>query len=373
MSKVASFEEDNLIYNRFDLIYGNDYVKMEMEDQEYIYHISVHMDQKKAVLNIWGKNLPKHVFEQTIDQVFNKYINIRHIEISQGTNDYQGCLYSHNDIRIVMPEIKEELLQRIKPKSRSTLKRKVHMLEKQCGPLSIETYGLDIPQEYVNLYFQWKRESHGTDYGMSPQKYLQEYHVTDAMLMKAGERPIGIIFYCMVEDTAYLENLSFDSELAEYSPGYITYVLSLEELIAKKCRLLFLGGGDYEYKRRFGAEERIVYSGSIYRKEVFDEVNQFFDIQGIHVFAIYGLGTGGEEFLHITNHIKAELAYGIDRQEKKFDMLQTYTPMEKFPEVDAVLITLKKHNEEIEQFLKQRFAKVFYWEDMAKRGIFEGL
>lgn len=373
MSKVVSFEEDNLIYNRFDLIYGNDYVKMKMEDQDYIYNISVHVDQEKAMLNIWGKNLPKHVFEQTIENVFNKYANIRYIEVTQGVNDYTGCLCRCKDIRIAMPETIDELLQRLKSKHRYNLNRQIHMLEQQYGPLFIETYGIDIPQEYVNLYFQWKRESHGTDYGMSPKKYLHEYHVTDAMLMKAGERPVGIIFYCMVEDTAYLENLSFDSEFAEYSPGYITYVLSLEKLIAKKCRLLFLGGGDYEYKRRFGAEERLVYSGSIYRKDIFDEVNRFFDIQEIRVFAIYGLGTGGEEFLHIRNHIKVELAYGIDRQEKKLDMLQTYTPMETLPEVDAVLITLKKHNEEIELFLKQRFTKVFYWEDMAKRGIFQEL
>lgn len=370
---MESFDEDNLIYNRFDLIYGNNFEKMEVVYQGKTYSIAIHYNNGRAVLNVWGKKLPQWVFEQLIKNVFRSHIEIRYIEIIQGGNNYQNCLCEGNDIRIIIPKTKQELLQRLKSKHRYNLSRQIRMLEEQYGYLSTGSYGKNVPYKYVDLYFMWKKESHGIDYEMSPQQYLNEYHVTDAILVKAGGRPVGIIFFCLVEDTAYLENFSFDSELARFSPGYITYVLFLEELIAKKCNLLFLGGGDYEYKKKFGAEERIAYNGLIYREEVFEEVNRFFDIEGIHVFAIYGLGTGGEEFLHIRNRIKAELAYGIDKQEKKVEMLPTYTPTEELPHADAVLITLKKHNEEIEQFLKHRFEKVFYWEDMAKRGVYKRL
>lgn len=371
MDRRAGFEEDNLIYNRFDLIYGNDFEEIEISYQERTYSIAMHQDNEMSVMNVWGKKFPQCVFEQAVEGVFRKHAGIRYIEITRGGNDYQECLCRGNDIRIELPETKQELMQRLKAKHRYNLKRQIHLLEEQYGPLSTASYDLNIPYEYVELYFKWKKESHGIDYCLSPRQYLDEYHVTDAIVVKAGARSIGVIFFCVVEDTAYLENFSFDSELARYSPGYITYVLSLEELILKNCRLLFLGGGDYEYKKRFGAEERTVYSGAVYRKEVFDEVNRFFDAQGIHTVAIYGLGTGGEEFLCIRDHIKAELIYGIDRNEKKLDTLQTYTPIETLPGVDAVLITLKTHNAEVEQFLRQRFARVFYWEDISRKGIFE--
>ncbi len=373
MSRTVDFEEDNLIYNRFDLIYRNDFTDMEFQYQDHVYSISLHQDGEKAVMNVWGKVFPQCVFDQAVEEAFRMHAGIRYIEITQGGNNYRECLCRSNDYRIMMPATKNDLMQRIKSKSRNTLKRKLRILEEQYGSLDTVSYGLNVPSEYVELYFKWKKESHGINYNMSPAQYLEEYHVTDTILVKAGGRPVGIMFFCMAEDTAYLENFSFDSELARYSPGYITYVLFLEELISKRCRLLFLGGGDYEYKKRFGAEERTVYNGAIYREEVFEEINLFFDTEGIRTYAIYGLGTGGEEFLCIRNRMKAELIYGIDRTKKEIDTLQTCTLEEEFPEADAILITLKTRNAEVEKFLKQRFSRIFYWEDMAKRNNFKQL
>lgn len=371
MERKADFDEDNLIYNRFDLIYKNDFEEMEIVYQGQVYSVALHRTGQGGVLNVWGKELPQLVFEQTVEKVFNSHADIRYIDIVQSGNDYQGGLRKGVDIRIPLPDTKQELMQRLKAKHRYNLKRQRLMLEAQWGALSIESYEQEIPLEYVELYFLWKKESHGTDYGLTPQRYLQEYHVTDAMLVRAGERPIGIIFFCLVENVVYLENFSYDRNLAEYSPGYITYVLFLEELISRNCRLLFLGGGDYNYKKRFGAEERTVYNGVIYRKEVFDEINGFLKAEKICTYAIYGLGTVGGEFLGLHERIGAKLLYGIDREEKKFDMLHTFTPEEELPDVDAVFITLKSYNAEVERYLRQRFANIFYWEDMSKKAIFK--
>ncbi len=373
MSRIVKFEEDNLIYNRFDVIYGNAFMEMEFQYQEYVYPIALHRDGEKAFMNVWGKVFPQYVFDQAVERVFRICDETRYIEITQGGNNYRECLCRNNDYRIKIPATENDLLQRINSKSRNTLKRKRRILEEQCGPVNAISYGQNVPCEYVELYFKWKKESHGIDYNMSPAQYLEEYHVTDTILVKAGERPVGIMFFCMAEDTAYLENFSFESELARYSPGYITYVLFLEELISRKCRLLFLGGGDYEYKKRFGAEERAVYNGAIYREEVFGEINDFFEAEGIRTYAIYGLGTGGREFLCIRNRLEAELLYGIDRQKKEIDTLPVHTLEEELPKADAVLVTLKSRNGEAEKFLRQRFSKAFYWEDMAKRNIFKPL
>jgi len=370
---MKSYDEDNLIYNRFDLIYKNDFDELEFIHQKDSYLIAVHRDGGRAILNVWGKKLPQDVFEQSIEAVFNNYADVRYIEITQGGNNYQNYLCKRDDFRIVLTETKQELLLRLKAKHRYNLKRQLHMMEEQYGSLFKVSYSLNIPDELVKLYFQWKKESHGIDYGLSCQQYLKEYHVTDAILIKAGETPIGIVFYCIVEDIAYLENFSYNNELAQYSPGYLSYVFFLEELITRKCRILYLGGGDYDYKRRFGAEERVAYSGLIYRSTVFNDVNDFFDSEGIHTCAIYGLGTGSEEFLCIKSKIRVTLMYGIDREEKHIEGLQTYTTKDEFPIVDAVLITIKSHNIGVENYLKQRFNRIYYWEDMAKRGIFESL
>ena len=116
-----------------------------------------------------------------------------------------------------------------------------------------------------------------------------------------------------------------------------------------------------------------MYNGAIYREEVFGEINDFFEAEGIRTYAIYGLGTGGREFLCIRNRLEAELLYGIDRQKKEIDTLPVHTLEEELPKADAVLVTLKSRNGEAEKFLRQRFSKAFYWEDMAKRNIFKPL
>lgn len=370
---MEKYQEDNLIYNRFDLIYGNDYRNLDVSFQNSEYHIAMHQERNKAILNLWGRELPQYVFEKVVDKVFQSSSDIRYIEIIQGGNNYNGYLCQGTDVRVILPETKEELLQRLKAKHQYNLKRQMRMIEERYGRVSGTVYTSDIPDDIVNRYFEWKKESHGIDYGLSPREYLDKYHVTDALLVKAHEKPIGIVFYCLVEDTAYLENFSYNDELIHYSPGYLSYVLFLEELIRRKCKLLYLGGGDYGYKRRFGAEERVAYNGSIYRPSVFKEINSFLTEKGIDKYAIYGLGTGGEEFFCLKAKIKAELVYGIDQKEKQIDFLKTYTTDVQLPSADAVLITLKSRNAAAEKFLKQRFSKVFYWEDMAKHGIFKQL
>lgn len=269
-----------------------------------------------------------------------------------------------NDIYIPIPDTIEQLLHRLNKKHRYTLKRLRRLLEDRYGSLEVEFYQSEIPDYIVNLYFDWKKISHGRNYHMTPKEYLEKYYVTDAMLLRAGEVQVGVIFFCMVEDTAYLENLSYDAELEKYSPGYLTYELLLEELVRRKASFLYLGGGKYAYKKRFGAEEKAVYSGIIYRKEVFDEINYYLSQNGIREIAIYGLGACGMAFLRLAKYLNLKVSYGIDKEKKEIDNLQVYSLMDGFPKVDAVFITLKNRNGEVENYLKNRFNRIYYWKNI---------
>lgn len=362
-------DTDDLICNRFDMIYKDDYERFSYSSEGRRYVIDVHCEGPKAVVNTWGKKFPQHIVEAAVSDIFQKYPGIRYIELNRAGNDYHGLLDRKNDIRIPIPSEDTDLLARLKPKHRYNLKRAKRLIEEAGGELTTDVYEKEIPNGIVDLYFVWKRATHGIQYGMTPEAYLRKYYVTHAMVLRAGETAIGIAFYCVVNKTAYLENFSYDMKWERFSAGYLTYVMLLKELVKSKCGFLYLGGGEYIYKKHFGAEETIVYSGVVYNQRVFDELNLYFLGNGIERIAIYGLGAGGRAFLKIKDRLHVELTYGIDRDVKEAEEIPVYTREEKLPEVDAVLITLHSHSTEIEKFLDENAFRFFYWDDLAKFGV----
>lgn len=364
----VKYDTDNLIYNRYDLIYKDTYERFcyRFEDKEYV--IDAHYEMKKAVINTWGKKFPQYVFETVVNDIFQKHPEIRYIEFNRAGNNYHHLLEQKNDIRVPIPETVEALMMRLKPKHRYNLKRTKRLIEEERGPLTTLLFETTISHDLIQMYFEWKKATHGIDYGMSPEEYVKKYYVTHALLLKAGKMNIGIAFYCVESGIVYLENFSYDKALEKYSVGFLTYVMLLEELVKKRCDYLYLGGGEYSYKRHFGAEENLVYSGIVYSDGVFNEINSYFLKKNIKRFAIYGLGACGQAFLKIKDKLDLELVYGIDREERKVDGLPMYTLKDELPDVDVVMITLNAHNDEVEKYLRVKSFPYLYWIDFAKFG-----
>lgn len=364
---MFEFDADNLIYNRFDLIYDNVNVeRFSYNDNGVTYAIDAHYENNRAVINTWGKRFPQRIYESVIDDIFDQHPEIRCIEMTRTGNDYKHLLNEINDIRVPVPKTVEELLQRLKGKHQYTLKRIKRIMNEKYGPLAITVYGSDIPDALVNLYFEWKFITHGTDYAMSPKEYLIKYYVTNAIMIKAGNENVGVAFFCIVENIAYLENFSYNSKLNNLSPGYLTYELLLEELVKRRCLYLYLGGGEYSYKKRFGAEVSLAYSGTVYSPSVFEKLNSYFKNHNINRIAVYGVGAGGQEFMKLANCLAVEITYCIDKDKnkKEIDNLPIYSLEDKFEDVDAVIITLKTHNKEVENFIESKFKMFFYWKDL---------
>lgn len=363
----ARFDTDNLIYNRFDLIYkdGNHRISYSESDTEYC--LDVHKEGVKAKLNIWGKPLPQNMFENAIHDVFEDK-KICTIELTRCGNPYGNFLEEVNDIRVPLPGNVDELMKRAERRDRATIRRKLRWLDERVGNLKIEIYSKDkIPDHIVETYFKWKRETHGTDYKMSAPEYLKRYYVTDAMLMKAGETEAAVAFFCQSEDIVFFENFSYNTELKEYSPGLLMYVKFMEELIKRKCKFLYLGGGSYIYKKRFGAETFQAFSGIIYRKEIIDAIDAFFREKKIYNAAFYGYGVCGHLFLQLSKNLTLSVCYGIDKKVMNPENIKIYSPENDLPEADAILITLNSRNQEVEKTLAARFEKVYYWNDILEK------
>ena len=358
------FDSDDLIYNRFDLIFS-EYEQFAFEFENEKYNIMIHRDNEKLLINLWGKELSQKCFEKLIEVLFEKY-DVRKISVLRCKNNYKGMLEETNDIMLFLPESVDELTRRLQQKHRYNLRREKRILSESVGEICTSHCDRhDITDDMVNLFFEWKNESHGTQYGMTVAEYLDTYHVTDAMTLIAGTQIIGIAFYCVVNTVSYFENFSYDPRYKEYSVGYITYELLLEQLIEQKIQSFFLGGGDYDYKRRYGAIETIAYSGHIYSQDVFKTSNSFLSDKFIRNVVIYGLGKYGNEFLRLVNtkNININIIGVIDKNRKKIANVHTYTLKDDFPKADAAIITLKNKNTDVEELLKKKYKTVIYMND----------
>ncbi len=145
------------------------------------------------------------------------------------------------------------------------------------------------------------------------------------------------------------------------------YVKFMEELIKRKCRYLYLGGGSYIYKKRFGAEVSLAYSGKIYRKEIVDGIKVFLKKRKINSVAFYGYGACGHLFLQLSKKLLLIVSYGIDKRVTDEEKIKIYSPEDVLPETDAVLITMNNKDSEVERTLAARFGIVYYWNDILEK------
>lgn len=362
---MVKYDSDDLIYNRFDLIYSGNYEEETYEYNGKLYVVQTYINKGNAYINVWGKKFPEKLFGLIIDNIFLEHSDVLQIIITKAYNNYRGEMYETEDIVLPLPESKDELLNLIKTKHRYNLRRNRARIEKILGDISTVNYTKgEIPDDIVNDFFKWKAETYGTNYELSEKAYLEKYHVTDCITVRAGDKPISILFYCKVNNIVYLENLSYDRELQKFSPGFLGYEIMLEELIKQKCKRLYLGGGSYSYKRYFGTIVNIAYSGNIYSNRFYKLVNRFTQTMGIKNFAIYGVGAFGTSFLKNVSKLDSNLSYCIDKLPKEIEGVTVYTLQETLPAVDAVFITLKVHNQEVENYLNERFRQVYYWIDL---------
>lgn len=366
MSELVKYDTDDLIYNRYDLIHSDNVKEYTYEKDEKIYKIQVYFHEGIAEPNIWGKRFPQDVFENFVEDVF-KDKDIYAIKVTRGRNQYKKFLQDTIDIRVPLPDNMDDLMNRIARKKRATIRRNLRWLDERIGDLRIDSYERkDIPDDIVNTYFVWKKATRGTNYGLTAQEYLDKYYVTNAMMMRAGNVDVAVAFYCKVNEQVFFENFSYNPELSRYSPGLLMYVKFMEELIQKGCKYNYMGGGNYIYKQRFGSETEAAYIGTIYRKEIVNEINKLFEEHNIENVAFYGFGVCGHDFLQCSKNIKINVDFGIDMNAESTEGLKIYRPEDELPEMDAVLITLNNKNTDVENILEKKFLKVYYWNDIVK-------
>lgn len=252
----------DFIYNRIDL-FSKDYIVLHVQG-DHEYDMEVQMFPHHAELGIWMMTVSSHDLEEIFQYLFHRYKRIEYILFSNAISDKVYTPKRHYDV--VFPDTPEALKQRISAKSRNTMSRKRKKAEAAWGQITMAEYENDaITEGVISDYFAMKAKTHHRDYQMTRDEYLSHYHVSNAYVLNFGERCAAIILTCEQCPIAYLENLTYDMEFSKYSPGMMAYEMVLERLIAKGKTHFFLGGGHYDYKKKYNSVETHVTSGKVYR------------------------------------------------------------------------------------------------------------
>lgn len=252
----------DFIYNRIDL-FSKDYIVLHVQS-DHEYDLEVQLFPHHAELGIWMMPVSSHDLEEIFQYLFKRYKRIEYIFFYNTISDKVYLPKLHYEV--LLPDSPEALKQRLSAKSRNTMSRKRKKAEAEFGQITMMEYENGaITEDVISEYFAMKAKTHHRDYGMSGQAYLSKYHVSHIYVLKFGARNAAMVLTCEQCPIAYLENLTYDMELSKYSPGMMAYEMVLERLIAKGKKHFFLGGGDYDYKKKYGSVETHVKGGKVYR------------------------------------------------------------------------------------------------------------
>lgn len=271
----------NFIYNRFDLTESN-YILLHVSKNDKDYYLEVSLKDNYAELGAWLMRISKNDFDEISTYIFSNYPLIKYISFYNVITDLKIKIKKF--FYLNLPSTYSEIEQRLTSKSRQRLRRNKRDAAEKFGEMTFEEYANSIPDRIVNEFFKLKKDTLHIEYNLSCKDYIEKYHVTNAYTLSFGKRTAAIFFTCEQCPIVYGENFSYDETFAYYSPGILIYDLIIQRLIEKGKTQFFLGGGNYEYKKKYKSTEISVCEGHIYRNSLIKFKCSCWNFYDHHIF-----------------------------------------------------------------------------------------
>lgn len=250
----------NFIYNRFDLFSPAvefEALKLSCGEAEKV--LQYRLSGKTAELGVWLMPLTGEELQAVADYIHQAHPEIKFLRARNCRVPF-GRAEEKNHFRIPLPETPEEMEGRMSSKSRAKMRKKLRFAEEAYGGMEFLEYTReDLPMDVVETFFAFKQTIRGRSYGLSPEAYLDKYHVSHCYVLKFGETIGAIRFACEQCPVVNGENFTYNPELKYYSLGQAIFVKHLLRMVEKGRKEMFISGGDFEYKTHYGSIEETVY------------------------------------------------------------------------------------------------------------------
>lgn len=255
----------NFIYNRLDMFVPPvEFIAVRIISDAGEKVIEYQITDTKAQLAIWLTPINEAELKALLYFIKNEHPQVKTVSYTNGVIPY-GKSKAHNHFKIVFPKSGDEMRQRVSPKSWSKMRRRNRRAREIYGEMKLEEYTREnMPDEVVEKFFEYKRILRNREYNMTPDQYLDRYHVTDVYVVKFGDTMGAMHFLCEQCPVVNGENHSYNPELQEYSLGKFIFAHSLVRIAEKGGHTeIFLAGGDYEYKTHYDSIEETLYDCNI--------------------------------------------------------------------------------------------------------------
>lgn len=253
------------IRNRFDQ-FSDDYYSFELFDSNgRAFSILGMTEGSLFLLGIAYVEIEPIYVQQLVKHIFAHHKSVKMIRF-ESMSAKMGIYKRFISYRIELPKTEDELHKRLSSHGYSDIKRRKRKASDFFGSVKFDEYDIgDITDIIVQKYFEFKYDSYHVDYKLEAQEYLKRYAVTNAYVMSAGDEVLAIIFSCEQFQEVFPENLAFNPNYPHFSCGQVLYDWYLTRLIFKGKTTLYLGGGDYLYKKRYGSITDEMYSCMVFR------------------------------------------------------------------------------------------------------------
>lgn len=260
----------NFISNRFDLLYGKDYELYDMGNGV----VPVHIDGKSAKVGLSLSAYTQKQLNKLYELLFAKHPSLEQLEIkhslipagiSEKNNMFYHYPYWHIDLPNTVAEFDSTLAHRVKYNTKWYPKK----IREDIGDFVIKKYTRkNISPDIINLFFEWKKQSHNFDYKMTPDEYLNTYGVTEIYALEINGNVLAVGFTCTTGDNVFFEQFSYsqDKKYIKYSLGMVLYYGIICDLINLGRKKFYLSGGWLDYKKRYNGILQYTYSGMIFRE-----------------------------------------------------------------------------------------------------------
>lgn len=261
-SYITQIKPD-FIYNRFDL-FCNNYIVLLAEQEKERHVFEARIFDNYVELGIWKMQISYELLKELSLYIFQKYPHAEYVKFFFCKTN--GNFKKVKHFSIDFPDSVESFLQRRSSKSRHRLNKQRHQAEREIGSITFQEYTFEnFPEEVMRNYNLWKDDSYHIGKIDDSHSHMQKYHITNIYVLYFGENMAAMMFSCEQCPVAYLENFSFNTQYSRYSPGQQIYEYVMTRLIEKKFKSVFLAGGDYDYKRKYGSIEEDLYDGFLFR------------------------------------------------------------------------------------------------------------
>lgn len=283
---MASEIRPNFIHNRFDIMYKDDYLLFHIyskKDSSVKYYIPVKIIKNTAFLGIQLTYIENKTLLDFIKYLFKNFL-IWKVKFRFSLNNLAKNRCKDYFV-VYLPDCIDDFNSKLSHDTRYNITRYYPKRIEKNFKYSIRHFSRQeiLSNKIYETYYNFKMVTHNYDGIQNAEEYIDKNYITDAFVMYFDEKIVSIVLINILDDSAFLENLTYDVEYRNYSVGTILYYNTIKELINRNIKTFYLFDGTGEYKMRFNGTKIQTYSGTIYRYNFINSILYFFK----KLFAIY--------------------------------------------------------------------------------------